>query len=490
MAVENKENIIYSFLTNPHTDPTMLSFDFEINPRSILFCSDEYIEQGSIDFWDDACMLKDFTGKVETAISTPHILLKNLGETNRDALLLRFSSSAKKVFAKTGEQWRVQSIDGLDAVFTNIMNYSESYMGSGTDNITITCIDDVELTMFNMFEMYRRAVYDPIYKRQIIPNNLLQFDCKVVISDRRNIVENNPTLRHSDISNNAGVTKSLLDSVRTPKEDSLIQYNNAGLKTFNKPVVELIFCNCVINLNSISKSFESINPGEIDNTWSHYSFSFRYGKTYIKSSYVELAKDTPNIADAEDKFGSINSVSSEAAKLNFQNSKVTTLSGLIDNGFDGAVESAKQFGNDYLDEVSKSSKNRIDEISKKITGQESGNEVGQNIYGKSNFISVAMNDIGETLKQYGNELVNAVNENVFGKTQSSINTLKGKVTGAMMNAESSIINNTTNSKKSTSVLNETNIYNGEELEMKSSGNNNNDVNINIYKSTPSGPNNN
>lgn len=486
MAKEEKESIIYSFLKHAHSDPTLLSFDFEINPRSILFCQDDVIEPGSILLWDKNSMLSDLSDKIGNVVSTPSILLNDLNEEVRANFLKTFIDGIKFIFNSNqdkSQQWRVQAIEGLDSVLTPLLNYSDGYTGSSDDKISITCLDDVELTLYNLFELYRQAVYDPVYKRQLIPKNLLQFECRVKISDRRNLVQNKAKFANLDL-NIKDPLKNVSPNFSAQKQPQIEETK----QPFNKPVVCFTFCDCIFDLSTLSKSFENIDPGEIDNTYAKYTFSFKYGKVYMDSSYINSKNRIKN--------GTIFSLQADEEENNFKKSHSADNS-LSSIGIDGALKSVQKEAGEYIDNAVASGINKVNNLSKNILGQEQGYEVGQNIYGHSNFIFAFGKQVGDKLKDLTDEGLNRLNEATIGKANEFVNTQKAKLQnvingntarGAAENINPSyaklendrVVIYEPVQQDENNIIN-TNIY-GENTESKSSF-----EKFNVYENVPSGP---
>lgn len=512
MAKENREPVIRKFINDIRTDPTLLSFDFKITPGNILFNTDEVINSGNITAYTGS-LLNSFGESTKGIIASPHILLKNLGETTRDNMLLRFIKGFPKIFEE--QQWRVQSIEGIENVFTTLFNMKDGYYGSGDEKISISCLEDVDLTMYNLFELYRESVYDSKYKRQIVPNNLLQFECTIEISDKRNLRYydtsagngNNDNFQNSNsITENtkllnsnlrmAAVTGGGIDnleemsnSFKTSSQVANEEKNKIDNSAFIKPTIILRFSKCKFDMNPLNKTFSNINPSEMDNTFATYTFSFSYGMVSMESSSIESMKEW----DKSQNNGFEPSISNT---LQGNTKNGSSMQSLINGGVDGLN---KQYGQDYLDNVIKNAENRLTNVVNKVVGQETGYEVGQNIFGKSNFITAFSNKVGDKLTQFADEGVNKLKESTIGKAKEFINTQKAKVQDVINTAESSLMNG---GKKSTSTTNTnklgtTNINdNTEQTEEKLTGtekiytektSKSNFESFNIYENVPSGP---
>ena len=520
MAKENKEQVIRQFLQDIYTDPTLLSFDFGVNTHSLLFCLDEHIDSASLDFWDESSLLNSLKVKAENIMATPLILLNNLGENVRAKLFKRFVKGFCSVLS--GQQWRVQSIEGLDGIFTSAINFKDGYKGSGDEKISITFIEDVELTMYNLFELYRESIYDNVYKRQLIPNNLLKFDCFIAISDKRNLIyhthgsvtnsrnENKQNSNDNNKKDNRKLaekvndytkdTRSTLGQLKSPVQDYKTTFGEYVNKAYDKPIILIKLCDCMFDLSSIAKSFENVNPGDGDNNAAKYTISFKYGNVYMTSSTVEEMKEWDADEEREKQGGEGN-----FSKLSFEIFSAgnnATLSGLAAGGVDGAIDSAKEFGQNYLDNLKNKGVNELQNLVSSVAGVEQGYEVGQNVYGQSNFITAFGEKVGDRLSQFGEETLNKVKSNTLGKVNEFINTQKAKVQGAINNAESSVMGG---NKKSKSIT-ENPLQSPQQVETTNNnpqvsrltgnervytGNNTKNSetfeSFNIYENTPSGP---
>lgn len=523
---ENKEPIIANFLSDAYSDPTLLSFDFAINEHSIMFCEEDVVSPGSLFFWDDSSMLTDFFEGIGQVVATPHILLKNLNETSpfdistndvpktnfRDVMWMKFIQGFKRVCKE--QQWRIQSIDGIDSVFTNLNNYKDGYQGSGDDKITLTFLDDVELTMFHLFELYRNSVYDQLYKRQLIPNNLLKFDCVIEISDRRRLRSGKITQETQTTLGTPTTEKDIANFLSKYKSNSpLNSIKNTYLSTYEKtvdvysegqffkPKISIVLCDCMFDLSSMSKSFDSINPSETDNKYSEYSICFKYGKALIRSNFIEEMGKWEKFKEEQ---SSQNKSSQASAQFYADNtsSRAGSLKDAIKNGFDGALNSAKQSGKDYLDNLQKEGERKLEQVKNKIFGKEQGYELGNNIYGESNFISAMGEKLGDKLTGLADELVNKAKSETIGKLNGLVGKGKAIVEGTLANAESSLMSggqkgkspspNTLKPPKRSEAVNrnpEVEKLTGNERVYEENTSKNSDTfeSFNIYQNTPSGP---
>ena len=445
MAKENNENIILSFLNDKYTDPTLLSFSIEFKSESLLF-HDENPVDTSITSQTES-LLNAYGEHASSLIWSPCSLLKNLNETKRYNLWKHFIALFPALFKN--EQWRVQSIEGLDTVFTKFYDFKDGYTGSGDDKITITCLEDIDLTLYNLFEIYRNCVYDNVYRRQLIPNNLLQFECEITIKDKRNIkysVEA-PNNKLSDPDSIEFQTKyngieSLAYStnnhtIKTPKQDASEHSHKYYDRSYNLPTITLAFRKCKFDISQVSKIIENINPGEGDNNFVKYPFSFSYGSVEMKSNKVQSITDWEEVRRLDEDR---QSYKASLMERNFQNNILGNKNISIKSGIDGVMTSMQNKGTDFINDNMSKLEDEIIRKGNKILGQEQGYEVGQNIYGQSNFITAFGKEVGDRLSQFADESLGKFKQNTIGKANEFINTQKAKVQGAIANAESSLLN--------------------------------------------------
>ena len=82
-----------------------------------------------------------------------------------------------------------QSLSGLDALLkTDIKNYHKTGGAprrAGT--LTIDCLESIDMRMFSLSELYRKAIYDYTYHRSMLPENLRKFRMWLVVTELRNI---------------------------------------------------------------------------------------------------------------------------------------------------------------------------------------------------------------------------------------------------------------------------------------------------------------
>jgi len=92
-------------------------------------------------------------------------------------------------FINTECPYYFQSVSGLDQLLkTDIKNFHKAAgkpMRAGTLNIE--CMESIDMRIFSLSELYRKAVYDYTYHRIMLPENLRKFRMWMVVTEVRNI---------------------------------------------------------------------------------------------------------------------------------------------------------------------------------------------------------------------------------------------------------------------------------------------------------------
>lgn len=167
-----------------------------------------------------------------------------------------------------------QTIEGLpDAYKKYFSNKTDAFLGGGDDNkIKIGCLESMDLRMLSLFDAYFNATYNHKYRRQILPPNLLKFNCGVLVHDLRNVV--------------SGVWN----------ENPVLNNDFAQFVSRNVSSVYFRFIDCIFDTEEIGESFSNVNNAEPNTT--NFSFSFYYNNIEI---YVNSLADAIESSTAIEK---------------------------------------------------------------------------------------------------------------------------------------------------------------------------------------------
>ena len=94
-----------------------------------------------------------------------------------------FSTSSRKKY------YYVNKIVGLQKLNEyNTSGKNSAFVNYETDLITLTFLEDTTLNLGTLYSLYKLIYWSRLRGKSIIPENLLRFDCKIIVSELRNFV--------------------------------------------------------------------------------------------------------------------------------------------------------------------------------------------------------------------------------------------------------------------------------------------------------------
>lgn len=151
-----------------------------------------------------------------------------------------------------------QTVEGLQDAYKKYFGVTkDSILGGGDTKIKIGCLESVDLRMTALFDAYFNAVYDRKYMRWLMPTNLMEFDCEIIVHDLRNF------------SGNDGLHNITGNIIK-----------NIDAAMANMSTVVFRFKDCTFNVEEIGESFASVSNAESSET--KFSFVFDYGNLDIE----------------------------------------------------------------------------------------------------------------------------------------------------------------------------------------------------------------
>jgi hypothetical protein len=109
--------------------------------------------------------------------------LTRIGETTRAQYLKDFVNKLFQI--NLNMPWYFQEIDGLEGVWDSYNDHHANYFGGSDSKITIETLETLDLSIAGMINLYRAALHQPAFDRQIIPTNLRKFNMYLYIYDQR-----------------------------------------------------------------------------------------------------------------------------------------------------------------------------------------------------------------------------------------------------------------------------------------------------------------
>ena len=88
------------------------------------------------------------------------------------------------------KKYYVKKISGLDKLIeSNTGNARKSFVDYGKDVIKITFYEDTTLNLGRLASLYKLLYWSRLRGKSIIPENLLRFDCEIIVSELRDFVK-------------------------------------------------------------------------------------------------------------------------------------------------------------------------------------------------------------------------------------------------------------------------------------------------------------
>lgn len=106
--------------------------------------------------------------------------LKNIGEYTRAQMLREFIAGIKSLSENT--PWFFTKVSGLDTIWQ--INPAESFRGK-EKKLTFELLESIDLKITYLMDLYRKAVFDTVYMRYMLPSNLRLFEMELVITEIR-----------------------------------------------------------------------------------------------------------------------------------------------------------------------------------------------------------------------------------------------------------------------------------------------------------------
>ena len=226
---------------NKIEDPTYLGFSFIFDKMSPLF----NLSDGATD---------------NTAYS---YLLHTYPEGNQ--VRAKYMKAFVEAFLAINDRfpYYFQSIDGLEEVWKKTTMFNDPYFGGDESKITVDCLEALDLKITGIMDLYRKAVYDSVNRRVILPQNLREFDVVVFVKEIRRFRTSAKKVSDLLVSTNVlgsfGLS-SVLDSIPAAEFNSTAQFVNENSSAIS---FTLKFCEFIPEDSSVFLSGVSNADGEI-----------------------------------------------------------------------------------------------------------------------------------------------------------------------------------------------------------------------------------
>lgn len=149
-------------------DPTILGFQIHF----------DFEERSNIEDYDN--LPNSLLMPTDDVYSAYQYLL-NINEPIRANYLKKFINILKNIQINT--PWYFQTISGLDKLQT--IDPGKGWRLTDDTTLTIDMLESIDLRISLLIDLYRKAAWDPIYNRWMLPENMRWFKVKIVVAEIR-----------------------------------------------------------------------------------------------------------------------------------------------------------------------------------------------------------------------------------------------------------------------------------------------------------------
>ncbi len=293
--------------------------------------------------------------------------LEAIGEVNRAQYLKAFIQGIQEI--NNTRPYYFQTIAGIQEAWQKSTDFSiDPYTGSsGEEGITIGCLEAIDLKLTALFSLYKMAVYDSMYKRFILPKNLMKFDVYVYVQEIRKF----KTTRNWLQATNPSTTNS---------SDSYVNQNasQVGFK----------FTDCEWDPKASGKVFEGVtnSGGEITTTEIKWTYALMENVSQFAGYNNKL--DASKVQTDNQFFGKVKAFAKDQVN--------EAIDGALDLGRRAAVSFANpvQLGNVFdMTQVTLGGIGNPQALRNALVGAAvQGNEDGLKLFGQNENISQRLGD--------------------------------------------------------------------------------------------------
>jgi len=253
---------------NKIEDPTYLGFSFVFDKMSPLF----NLSDGATD---------------NTAYS---YLLHTYPEGNQ--LRAKYMKAFVESFLAINDRfpYYFQSIEGLDTIWKKTTMFTDPYFGGDDSKISVECLEALDLKITGIMDLYRKAVYDPINRRVILPENLREFDVVIYVKEIRKFRTSAKRLSDLLVTTNPlanTFNNVLLDQIPPTEFNSTAQFvnENSSFVSFTLKFCEFVPEDSSAFLENVSNVGGEAAKQKISWIWKDVEENNRYSSlVYFASS--------------------------------------------------------------------------------------------------------------------------------------------------------------------------------------------------------------
>lgn len=335
-GVRNKvDNFKKGLFMDPYDQPTYLTFALDFRFESLelgedLLSASPLFEKGS-----------------ENNYYSAQSYLGSIGYKDKEANLAKFKSILE--YLTFNAPWYFQSVQGLSKLWSNATDMSTAWKGKEAV-LTIETLEAIDLRITEIANLYRSAIYDKVYMREMVPDNLRWFSMDVYIAEARNI-RYNPAGSFSNMTSALGIDTSGLNRTLTDASAGLGSLLGNQQLDQSNPMKQFgyIKFKCRQCEFDFSESFAGGREVSVDTSKSTgpatNTFKINVGYFEEESEYHDSTKiaDDLTINALKDPWSALNTAANIQTRIGGA-SDLPFVGGFVDKGVQGVQEKLKLVG--------------------------------------------------------------------------------------------------------------------------------------------------
>jgi hypothetical protein len=200
-GVRNKvDNFRKGLFLDPYDQPTYLTFALDFRFESLNGVSNDML-------WTSPLFEKGGAANPNSA----QTYLGSNGYKDKEASLAKFKSILE--YLTFNAPWYFQSVQGISKLWANATDIKSGYKGNGAV-IAVDTLEAIDLRITELANLYRSAIYDKVYMRELVPDNLRWFCMDIYVAEARNI-RYTPAGSFSNMSSALGIDTSGINRTLT-----------------------------------------------------------------------------------------------------------------------------------------------------------------------------------------------------------------------------------------------------------------------------------
>ena len=277
-GVETFKKGLHNINKGKYSDPTFLGFVLLFDWESPLLSSDD---QG------------------DTALS----YLRRIGDDYRYSILQKFQFILRSLNKEMPWYW--QSIEGLSRAWEIMSDFTDPYRGGDDAKIIIDTLESIDLRMASILALYRKVAFDSAYRREILPQNVKEFNLQIFVKEIRNF---NTVLNAVDKLSELGVpqnnsmaeTSGFYEGSNSGFGDFMREGSKETARVVNENTSKMIynFHGCTIDPKSGSELFTGVSNSSSEIAKNKFAIDYKDVSEIANFSLLDFI-----VKDVVDNFG-------------------------------------------------------------------------------------------------------------------------------------------------------------------------------------------